>query len=217
MSEQPDIAKILAGAVYCVAVVVGSYSYHSWQAARQAEAALSAEDRTKRAYVADLAASVKKKLKATDASAADLTVDETLFNSCLLVSKADERAAPGCFWTEKDRIAIATKERQAREFAAEKEKVAALAAAASAEKVREQYEAETRAEQQARGSALPTSATATIPRDGQSPARVEVPHVEPRPSLPHLVSVPRARPTGPVVPSRMTRNGAFIPSRQLDY
>jgi hypothetical protein len=217
MSDQPDIAKILAGAVYCVALVVGSYSYHSWQAARQAEAALSAEDRTKRAYTADLAASVKKKLKTTGVSTADLSADETVFNACLQVSKADERAAPGCFWTEKDRLATAAKERQAREFAAEKDKVAALAAAASAEKVREQYEAEARAEQLARGSAQPTSATATIPREGSSNARAEVPHVEPRPSLPHLVSVPRARPTGPVVPSRMTRNGAFIPSRQLDY
>jgi hypothetical protein len=215
MSEQSDIAKILAGAAYCVAVIVASFSYHSWQAARQADATLTAEDRAKLAHVADLATSVKKKIKIGSTAPAELSDDEMLFKTCLSAAKGDERAVPGCFWTEKARIAVVAKERQAREFAAEKEKAAAVAAAASAEKAREQYEADARNEPHVRGTGLPTSSTVTISTPSQSIVRI--PTQQTAAPLDHLVSVPRARPSGPVVPSRMTRNGAFIPSRQLDY
>jgi hypothetical protein len=210
MSNEPDTAKIIAGAIYCVVLIAGSYGYHNWQAARQAIAELSDDDRAKLAHIADLKAAVTSKRGAT----AVLSDDEAVLKSCLAAGNSNDRAAASCFWTEKTRIASAAKERQLSEFAAEKEKAAAQAAAATAAKLREQYNADRQGDQ-VRGTSVPTSAAIAM-SPAQQPENQSSFRSGGR-ALEHLVSIPRARPSGPTVPSRMTRNGTFVPARQLDY
>jgi hypothetical protein len=214
------VPKLIAVAGYCAVVLAASYAYHASR-----EAPLSPEDEAKVAVVTTLATATRQKL----AVAGVLSEQEALIDACFKAGAKGDVIVAACYWDAKNRFEAEQAERVKLEFAAQKEKAAALAAAATAAKILEDYQQDIKVERSASVVALSEPTTGSRARadvsagttsdEGRGRSIIQLSQVPGRPYRPTvptiLEPVYAPKPTGPVIPGRLTRNGAWVPGRQM--
>jgi hypothetical protein len=147
-------------------------------------------------YVSDLAKQLNRKI----ASTTSLNDEEMLLNRCVAKKQASEAATRDCFWDSKQQFEIEEKQRE-QLAASERAKKAAAQALAN--------DAAERRSLQLQTAGIPSTVMPPAPPllNGR-PSYVD-PYHKP------LISVPSPKPTGPMLPGRMTNQGVWIPPRQL--
>jgi hypothetical protein len=220
MSEKPEVPKIATFGVIGALILGTAFIYMDWKkatAGQTVQAVQTPEDIKKNEIIAKLAASLRSKAAAKTAS---LTDDELILNKCVVKTKANEQAARTCFWEDKERYEIAEAARKKKDAL---DRAARIAAAEREALILQTRRDETEPEQTiGSGTQVPASGhLSELPKpiDPQTktdngrtasditPSRQTV--------TTSLVPTYPPKPSGPVVPGRMSRGGGWIPPRQL--